>query len=66
MCDVFEGGDKSKSLRLSPPPLGTAVLGSVPATADGLLGVDVLPPLAYPEELVVIWKSKLNNTLVQL
>ena len=49
-----------------PPPLGTAVLGPVPATGDKLLGVNVLPPLAYPEELEVTWKSKLNNALVQL
>lgn len=49
-----------------PPPLGTALLCPVPATGDKLLGVNVLPPLTYPEEWEVTWKSKLNNALVQL
>lgn len=47
-------------------PLETAVLGPVPTAKVKLLGMNVLPPLTYPEESEVTWKSKLNNALVQL
>lgn len=63
MC--FREGEQQEPSPL-PPSLGTAVLGPVPTAKVKLLGVNVLPPLAYPEESEVTWKSKLNNALVQL
>ena len=64
--DVFEGGRTARVFPSLPPPLGTNLFCPVPATGDKLLGVNVLPPLTYPEEWEVTWKSKLNNALVQL
>lgn len=64
--DVFEGGRTAGAFTSSPASLGTAMLGPVPTALVILLGVNVLPPLAYPEESEVTWKSKLNNALVQL
>lgn len=64
--DVFEGGRTARAFTSLSTSLGTAVLGPVPTARVKLLGVNVLPPLAYPEESEVTWKSKLNNALVQL
>lgn len=64
MC--LREGRRARVFASFPPPLGTAGLGPAPAARGKLLGVDVLPPLAYPEELEVTWKSKLNNALAQL
>lgn len=63
---MFEGGRTARAFTSLPPSLGAAVLGPVPTAKVKLLGVNVLPPLAYPEESEVTWKSKLNNALVQL